>query len=80
MANQRLGHATTFVGGNSGGQSPTYTAWRGTAYRGNKIGIDPRWLHFENFLADMGEKPPNARQLRRLDLTKGFSKDNCRWA
>ncbi len=39
---------------------------------------DPRWLKFEEFLADMGEKPPNM-SLGRIDNDKGYCLANCRW-
>jgi hypothetical protein len=41
--------------------------------------VDPRWEKFENFLADMGERP-EGKTLDREDNTKGYYKDNCRWA
>lgn len=41
--------------------------------------MDPRWADFVNFLADMGERPPNTT-LDRIDNEKGYWKDNCRWA
>lgn len=37
------------------------------------------WLLFENFLADMGERP-DGQTLDRRDNNKGYCKDNCRWA
>lgn len=43
------------------------------------ISYDPRWELFENFLADMGERPVGTT-LDRKDGTKGYFKDNCRWA
>lgn len=41
--------------------------------------IDSSWGNFETFLDDMGECPPR-HSLDRIDGSKGYSPDNCRWA
>jgi hypothetical protein len=43
------------------------------------VDIDPKWMKFENFLADMGERPAG-RTIDRKDNAVGYWKDNCRWA
>lgn len=73
-----------------GRKSPTYQSWCNMKTRclntNNdhqrwyaNIGIDPRWLDFDNFYDDMGERPVG-HTLDRKDGSKGYSKDNCKWS
>jgi hypothetical protein len=80
-------------GHTSGGViSPTYTSWScmvGRCYHhsspnyqrygGVGIAVCDKWRKFEGFLADMGERPVG-HTLDRIDGTKDYEKDNCRWA
>lgn len=71
--------------------TPEYVVWRGMLercnnpdapsyqrYGGSGVRVDPRWLSFENFLADMGARPAGTS----LERVNGgdYGPGRCTWA
>ncbi len=47
-------------------------------YGGRGITVCERWLKFENFLADMGERPAGMT-LERINRNGNYETANCKW-
>ena len=53
---------------------PKYKNWGG---RG--ITVCKKWMNFENFYKDMGERPKD-KSLDRIKNNLGYYKENCKWS
>jgi hypothetical protein len=85
ISNRKHGHTW------EGGQSHTYRSWSHMLNRCNKVSDDQywryggrgitvckRWHKFENFLEDMGERPPKM-SINRINNDGNYEPDNCEW-
>jgi len=58
--------------------NPSATQWK--YYGALGVSVCARWSVFENFLADMGERPKGKTIDRYPDPTGNYEPSNCRWA
>lgn len=73
--------------------TPEYRAWRSmkerclntrhkaySRYGGRGIAVCDRWLEFEHFYTDMGDRTSPEHSLDRIDNDGGYEPGNCKWS
>lgn len=75
------------------GKSTEYTSWQSMwarmtnpkhknfqRYQQLNISICDEWESFDVFIKDMGLKPTPLHSIERIENSKGYYKENCKWA
>ena len=57
--------------------NPNVRSYRDYGAKG--ITVCPEWNDYAQFILDMGEPPEEGMHLDRIDGSKGYYKENCRW-
>lgn len=78
-------------GGAAGDLAGSYRSWRSMKqrcteqnsrgwreYGAKGVTVCESWMTYENFYSDMGDRP-NGCSLERVDVTQGYSPENCKW-
>lgn len=69
-------------------KTPAYKAWSRIVHCATNpnskdfmpgVPLHPDWTQFQRFLRDVGQPIEKGQVLARLDKSKGFTPDNCRW-
>jgi hypothetical protein len=58
--------------------NPNDTSYK--SYGGRGIKVCERWMDFEKFLMDMGDRPAGMTLDRYPDMNGNYEPGNCRWA